>query len=350
MGKSVVGVDIGANSIRGVEVQASASAKPTIVRMGEAPLPEAAVRKGEVVEVGTVATALRRLWGDAKFTSKDVVLGMGGQRVFARDFSVPLASMELIRESLPFQAQDMLPVPVNDVLLDFYPISIEQGEQGQQVSGLLVAGVKEAINANVQATVSAGLRPVHVDLIPFALSRALTPRRSARGREAIVSIGAATTNVVVVVDGVPKFVRIIPNGGDDINRTMVQRLGWSPEQAEHAKRAIGLGLNSMSPEERPIIEIIYEVAGELLGNVRNTLSYYASARPSEPIERVLLTGRGALLNGIANALADVVRLPVGLVDPLSSHRLPVAKGAPNYTHEQLNAFTTAFGLALGSHE
>ena len=350
MGKSVVGVDIGAASIRGVEVQASASAKPVIVKMAEVPLPETAVKRGEVVEVGTVATALRRLWSDAGFKSKDVVLGMGGQRVFARDFSVPLASMDLIRESLPFQAQDSLPVPVNDVLLDFYPISTEDGEGGPQVSGLLVAGMKEAINANVQAAMGAGLRPVHVDFIPFALSRALTPRRTARGREAIISVGATTTNVVVVVDGVPKFVRIIPNGGDDITRTMVSRLGWTPEQAEHAKRAIGLGLGSVSQDERPIIEIIYEVAGELLGNIRNTLSYYANARPQEPIERVLFTGRGALLGGIANALADVTRLPVGIADPMSSYQLPTPKGAPGFTHEQLNAYTTAFGLALGKHE
>lgn len=350
MSKSVVGVDIGAHSIRGVEVQNSASAKPSILRMGEVALPEAAVRKGEVVEIGTVGTALRRLWADAKFGSKDVVLGMGGQRVFARDFSVPLAAMDLIKESLPFQAQDMLPVPVNDVLMDFYPISIEEGEGGQQVAGLLVAGMKEAINANVQAVVTAGLRPIHVDLIPFALCRALTPRRTARGRQAIVAIGAATTNVVVTLDGVPKFVRIIPNGGEDINRTMIQRLGWSPEQSEQAKRAIGLGLNSLSPDERPIIEIIYEVAGELLGNVRNTLSYYASSRPHEPIEHVLLTGRGALLGGFANALADVTRLPVGIVDAFSSHHVPHPKGAPSYTSEQLNGYTTAFGLALGSHE
>ena len=350
MGKSVVGVDIGANTIRGVEVQASATTKPVIVRMGEVAFPEAAVRKGEVVEVGTIATALKRLWSTTGFKSKDVVLGMGGQRVFARDFSVPAAPIETIRESLPFQAQDMLPVPVNDVLMDFYPISIEETANGQQVSGLLVAGMKEAINANVQAIVGAGLRPVHVDLIPFALCRAITPRRSARGREAIIEIGASTTNVVVVVDGVPKFVRIIPNGGDDITRTMVQRLGWAPQQAEHANRAIGLGLNSVSPEERPIIEIIYEVAGELLGNIRNTLSYYANARPTEPIERVLFTGRGALLGGLANALADVTRLPVGIADPLSGFSLPRAKDAPNYTQEQLNGYTTAFGLALGKHE
>src|SRR5690606_14919570 len=129
----------------------------------------------------------------------------------------------------------------------------------------------------------------------------------------------------------------------------VSRLGWAPEQAEHAKRMIGLGLNSVAPEERPVIEIIYEVAGELLGNIRNTLSFYANARPTEPIDRVLVSGGGAALGGLASALADVTRLPVGIPDALSSHTLPRSKNAPNYTAEQLNAFTTALGLALGRH-
>lgn len=350
MGNSIVGVDIGAHAIRGVEVQNPGSAKPTIVRLGEVPLPEAAARRGEVVEVATVATALKRLWSTAKFKSKDVVLGVGGQRVFARDLSVPLAPMNIIRESLPFQAQDMLPVPVSDVIMDFYPIATEEGANGPMVSGLLVAGMKEVITANVQAVTGAGLNPVHVDLIPLAQCRAITPVRSSRGREAIVAIGASTTNVVVVVDGVPRFVRIIPNGGDDITRAMVSRLGWAPEQAEHAKRVIGLGVNSLSPEERPIIEIVYEITGELLGNIRNTLSYYASSRPEAPIERILISGGGALLGGFANALADVTRMPVGIADPFSSFALPQSKNEPPLPSDRLHAYTTAFGLALGKHE
>lgn len=350
MGKSIVGVDIGATSIRGVEVQNPASAKPTIVKLGEVSMPETAARRGEVVEVATVATALKRLWSTAKFGSKDVVLGVGGQRVFARDMSVPLAPIEMIRESLPFQAQDMLPVPVSDVIMDFYPIATEETANGPQVAGLLVAGMKEVITTNVQAFAGAGLNPVHVDLIPLALCRAITPIRSARGREAIVSIGASSTNVVVVSDGVPRFVRIIPNGGDDITRAMVSRLGWSPEQAEHAKRVIGLGVNSASPEERPIIEIIYEVAGELLGNIRNTLSYYASSRPDAPIERVLVSGSGAMLSGLPNALADVTRLPVGIADPFSMYALPKGKGVAPIESAKLPEFTTALGLALGKHE
>ena len=264
MAGTVVGVDIGAAAVRAVEVQGYDGGRPSITRYHELPLPESSVRRSEVVEIGTVTTALRRLWSAGGFKAKDVVLGIGGQRVFARDMSVPRQPIHQIRESLPFLVQDQLPVPVSDVLMDFYPIHEEHGEQGPVVNGLLVAGLKETIDASVNAALSAGLRPVHVDLIPFAISRAIAPVRSARGRDVIVSIGANTTNVVIVEDGVPQFVRILPNGGEDVTRALASRMQWSPEQAEHAKRSLGMGTAMMRQEDRPVVEIIYEVVGELL--------------------------------------------------------------------------------------
>jgi type IV pilus assembly protein PilM len=346
MGGTVVGVDIGSNAVRGVEVQGYDTVKPVVVRQFEVPLPETAVRRGEVIEQATVATALRRLWSGGGFKSKEVALGIGGQRVFARDMTVPRAPLPQIRESLPFHVQELLPVPVADVLLDFYPLAEENGESGPMVSGLLVAGLKEAINANVAAVMSAGLRPVRMDLIPFAISRALAPVRSAQGREVIVEIGANTTNVVVVENGIPLFVRMLPNGGDDVTRALATRLQWAPEQAEQAKRALGMGSPMMRPEDRPIIEIVYEVVGELLSGVRNTLAYYANAHPARPVTRVLLTGGASELSGLANALGEVVRLPVAANEPVGVAYARAGKGAVPTTRP---SFVTATGLALGSN-
>jgi type IV pilus assembly protein PilM len=349
MATSVVGVDIGATTARAVEVHGFEGSKPVITRLHQVPLPENAARRGEVVELSTVTSALKRLWSSGGFKAKNIVLGMGGSRVFARDFTVPRQPINLIRESLPFQVQDLLPVPVADVLLDFYPIQEEEGEQGPVVKGLLVAGVKEAITANVTAAMSAGLRPLHVDLIPFALSRAIAPIRAARGPEVIVAIGANTTNIVVVDRGVPQFVRIIPNGGDDVTRAIASRLQWAPEQAESAKRVVGMGGPMMRAEDRPVLEIIYEVTGELLGSIRSTLSYYVGTTPLEPVQRILLTGGGALLGGLPNALSELTGLPVNVADPLSNISLPRTKADHRLSREQLDGFTTAFGLALGSH-
>jgi type IV pilus assembly protein PilM len=241
-----------------------------------------------------------------------------------------------------------LPVPVSDALLDFYPISEENGDTGPHISGLLVAAIKDAVNANVAAALGAGLRPVQVDLIPFAMTRALAPLRSARGRDVLVSIGANSTNVVVADNGVPQFVRILTNGGDDITRAIATRLQWAPEQAEQAKLAVGMGGPMTRQEDRPVLEIVYEVVGELLAGIRSTISYYTSARPNEPLGRILLTGGGSHLTGLPNALGELTGLPVVLAEPLAS--IPTSRSARQRdTRASQDVFTTAFGLALGNH-
>jgi type IV pilus assembly protein PilM len=349
MGKTVVGVDIGVSSIRAVEVSNYGGVKPAIVRMAEQPLPENAVRRGEVMEPGTVSTALKRLWSTGGFKSKDVVLGIGGQRVFAREVSLPRAPIAQLRESLPFQVQELLPVPVSDVFMDFYATHEEDGEQGPQVAGLLVAGLRDSINTKVDAAMRAGLRPVHVDLVPFALSRAILPYRSARGCDVIVAIGAATTHVVVVDNGIPQFVRMIAAGGDDITQGLATRLQWTPLDAERAKRAIGMGSSLMRAEDRPALEVIYEFAGELLANIRSTINYYTSAHAADPVQRILLTGGGGDLSGLASALGELTQLPVTKTDPLAGFTAPRGR-RDGARREDLDAYTTAFGLALGGHE
>jgi type IV pilus assembly protein PilM len=345
MAGTIVGVDIGGYAARAVEVSGYATGKPVVVRQAEVPLPEASVRRGEVIEVATVASALRRLWSTAGFSSKNIVLGMGGSRVFARELSVPRAGLTQIRESLPFLVQDQLPVPVSDVLLDFFPVSNEQTETGPQVSGLLVAAIEDAVKANVEATLQAGLRPVHVDFVPFAISRALAPVRTARGSELLVGVGANTTNVVVVRDGVPQFVRLIPNGGDDITRAIAQRMEWAPERAEQAKRVLGMSTAMTRPEDRQIIEIIYEVVGELMTSISNTLNYYNGTKASVPVQRVLLNGGGARLTGFGQSLGELLRLQVVQADPFASITMP-RKMRPVDTQD---AYAVAFGLALGDH-
>lgn len=344
MSSKIVGIDIGSASVRAVEVR-SPDRKPTIARVAEVPLPEGSVRRGEVLEVATVATAIRRLWANGRFGTREVVLGIGGPRVLSRDVSVPRAPLAQIREALPFQVQDLLPVPVAEALLDFYPISEGTSETGPVVHGLLVAAVKEAVTANVAAVMRAGLRPVAVDLIPFALVRGLLATAS-RGLVAIVSIGANTTNVVLVHDGVPQFVRIIPSGGDDITRALVARLQLAPGQAEALKRELGLGAPTTRPEYRPAAEVIFEVAGEQLTAIRNTLSYYVNSKPGVAIDRIVLSGGGAQLSGLPRALSELSSIPVVVADPVGGAVLPRDRARTG--REEQDALTTAWSLALGS--
>jgi type IV pilus assembly protein PilM len=346
MATSVVGIDIGSSAIRAVEVSNPATASSTVVRYHEVDLPEGAVSRGEVLEPNTVAESLRQLWAEGGFKTKNVVLGMGNQRVLARDLTVPRMSLEHIRESLPFEVQEMLPVPVADALLDFYPVSESVGENGPVVHGLLIAAVKEAVLGNVKATRLAGLTTVDVDLIPFALSRVLVSRPKLPGTVVLVEIGANTTSVIIAKDGVPQFVRIIPTGGEDLTRALQTGLGMDADDANAIKRTVGLAAPVATPEEQPVIDILYKVSNEQLSSLRNTINYYINTRPGQAISQIVLTGGGALLPGLANALGEMTRLTVVLGDPFATVALSRHVDADKLRLKS-RAFTVALGLAMG---
>jgi type IV pilus assembly protein PilM len=344
--KSVVGVDFGKGIVRAVELADPTGARPVLLRHAELPLPADAVVGGEVRDARAVAAVLKRLWAEGGFTSKKVVLGIGNSRVLVRDLTLPKMPLESIREALPFQVQDSLPVPVADALLDFYPTSEGEADGGPVIHGLLVAGMRAALETNVRALQLAGLRPVSVDLIPFALSRLLLPAGD-ETHTAIVHIGAVTTVVVFVLAGVPQFVRIIPTGGDDISRALVERAGLDEEAAERTKRESGLA-GSGAPADRMVTEVIRDVTGELLTGLRNTFSYYSHTKGAVPVERVLLSGGGAQLAGLADVVADITRLPAGAaLDAAARFSLGDAVDAARF-EQATGDFAVALGLAVGS--
>lgn len=343
MAQRVVGIDIGSESIRAVEVEHPSSSRARVVRVGEIALSPGSASAGEVREVHTVGSALRRLWSSKGFKSKRVVLGVGNTRVLVRDLEIPSMPSRQIRETLPFQVQDKLPVPVEDAILDFYAIEEVTGESGTMIRGLLVAALRDAVNNNIAAVRSAGLQPVAVDLVPFALARLLTDY----GRSetvALVDIGGNTTNVVITTGGVPAFVRAIPAGGAEITRALADRFSLDEGRAEEVKRALGLNPKSATTQEQVYAaEVIHSSAGELLTGLRNTLSYFATQRPQNPVSRVILTGGGARLAGLADAFSELVRLPVVHGAPFTN--LPTARGALSDAGTQ---FTIAAALAVGS--
>jgi len=349
VGKTIVGVDISAREIRAAEVDGALKARPSLVRYHTVPLPPGAVVRGEVVEAKTVASALKRLWSTGKFTTKDIVLGVGNSRVLARELSMPKMPLENIREALPFHVQEMLPFPAKDALLDFYPISESNEGGGVVINGLLVAALKSAVAANVSAATMAGLNTVNVDLSPFALVRVLQ-RGGARGggTVAIIEVGANTSTVVVSSNGVPQFVRIIPNGGDDLTNALATRLNMAPDLAERTKRATGLTTPPGGPGIVDPATVALEVTSTLVVNIRDTLHYYATSRPNDVISSIVLTGGGSSLRGFREALSDYTRLSATVGDPLASVALGRTADKSIQAIGPEASLSVAIGLAVGN--
>lgn len=342
---SIVGLDIGTRVIRAVEVQ-GATKVPTILRYGEVQLADGAVRDGEVLEVSTVANALRSLWTAAKFSSKYVSLGIGGSKVFARDLAMHRMPIERIRESLPFQSQELLPMPVSEAILDYYPIAEEISEDGApMVDGLLIAAQKDMVSANVSAVIRAGLKPKHVDVVSFALARALLPHRPATTATLLIAIGASSSNVIVAKGGAPLFLRSIPTGSDDVARSIAVRLQLPMADATALVRRYGMGSGAPITHDRLVVETVYAAGWELLGSIRDTLSYFTASRRAAPLDGLVLTGSGVEMPGLTRAMSEMTGLPASMPDPIAGVNVARSAGSENTGRQ---GYATALGLALGT--
>lgn len=195
----VIGLDIGTTHVRAAEVRPGSAGPggepPTLVRYGQVALPLGAVRDGEVAEPAAVTSALRRLWSEVGFSTRDVNIGVGNQRVVVRELELPWMPLTDIRASLPFQVSELIPMSPDEAVLDYYPTGETDGPAGRMVQGMLVAATRDTVNANVMAVESAGLRPQLVDLNPFALLRALARGELAGRTVALVEVGARITQV-----------------------------------------------------------------------------------------------------------------------------------------------------------
>ncbi len=365
MATNVVGLDIGSTAVRGAELSPSGKNKTTLLRSYEIPLPPGAVVRGEVLQPEIVGLALKRLWSQGGFKSKRVALGTGNQGVIVRDLTVPKMSLKHIRESLPFQVQTTLQMQLADSLLDFYPTSETTGEHGPMINGLLIAAEKKEILGNVEAVERAGLTPIEVDLIPFALNRLLISRPKVLGTVALIDIGGTTTSIIISSDGVPWFVRIIPTGGDDLTQALIAGLSIDAPAAEELKRTLKLGIteieedstivkckcakcvaNDPAAENSISTEILHSVSGELLGSLRNTVNYFNNTRPQDPVQQILLTGGGSLLSGISETLAEITHVPVTAADPFSIISFPHKRDRKKVQAD--GSIAVALGLALRS--
>jgi len=344
MGANVVGVSIDARSIRAVEVKNPTRADRSIVRVARVDLPDGAVRGGEVIEPGTVSGALKHLWATNKFSTKRVALGFGGPKAFARDFSVPLAPIARIREQLPFTAQEMIPLPVAEALLDFYPSGEEQSAEGPVVRGILVAAQKDAVRSLVGAVLKAKLVPVVVDLEAFGMIRAVEPMGIATECVLTLGVGTSTSSIVITESGVPRFVRMIAIGGDDVTAGIAKRLQIAPAQAEQVKLHYGIAVENATEADRAPIEAVYAAVWDLLASVRDTLAYYSSSPGSIPVARIAITGEGAEFPGFDRTLAELTRLPVARA---AITRSAVVGKLASGDDRALDEYVTALGLASG---
>jgi type IV pilus assembly protein PilM len=348
-GRSAIGLDIGTSGVRAAELSFG-KAHVTLEKFGQVALPEGAVRDGEVTDPIAVGQCIKQLWEHTKFSSKKVIVGVANQKVIVRQVDLPWLEENELKQSLGFQVQDFIPMPVEHAVLDFFTLEEFTNDSGGRMRrGMLVAASREMVMNAVHAVQKGGLTVKMVDLSSFAVLRSLAGFGELgldTSVEALVDVGARVTNIVVHQGGAPKFIRILLMGGQDLTDAVADRMGVQVHQAEAIKQDVGLR-GDTGDQANAAARVIDAAASKFLDEVRGSLDYYTASTGSSSISRLVLTGGGSRLAGLAERIQTATRIPVVAGNPMER----MSMGKTGLTPEQLQFVeplaVVPVGLALG---
>ena len=352
MARRLIGLDIGTNAVRVAELEPGDP--PRLTSFGQVALPPGAMRDGEIVDPAVVTEAIQRLWKELSLKKGPVRVGVATPRVLVRTVDLPTMSDSELAGALQFQAQELIPIPLEDAVLDFQvleslptPEPVGDGPPPQPMSRVLLAAAHKDLIRNLTGAVrAAGLPVAGVDLVPLALVRSVGRRVSDNGGgvEAIVSVGGSVTVVVIHELGIPRFVRILGSGGRNVTEAISRDLELTGDQAEAIKRQLDVAPADLSQRARGAMA---RPISDLVEQIRGSLDYYRTQPDSIRLLKVTLTGGGALTPGLADQLVDTVGVPVDLARP-REHIAVGDIGFPDEALPSLDPFLPVpVGLALG---
>ena len=170
----IVGLDIEPGLIAAVKARVNGSILAE--RAAALPLDADTMREGEVVDVDALTDALREMFSTGGL-GKRVRIGIANQRTVMRTIDLPpVTDRKELAAAVRFQAQDQVPMPLSNAVLDFHPLGLVDTPAGQRQRVVLVAAQRDMVEKLLEAVRRAGLTPEGVDLSAFALIRSLHDR------------------------------------------------------------------------------------------------------------------------------------------------------------------------------
>lgn len=361
-----IGLDIGTDHVRAAQLKPS-GAGFVLTGYGMVNMPMGAVVEGEVVDVNAVSAAVKELMHRSNVHGKDVAIGVSNQKVVVRLIDLPFMERAELEGAIQYQAQDYIPIPVEDAILDFQIIGDYMTPADEHMMEvLLVAAQRDMIGNAVAAVEGAGLRLAQIDVTGFAIVRALLgtgesflPGEDEEAGEAvaIIHISSGITNIAVVEKGIPRFTRVSSIAGNQFTQAIANVLNMTFDEAEALKIQAGLpdidGAQQASGTEDQRIQVARDAlereVNKFIAEVRRSLDYYLTqATQVRTIRKIYMTGSGAQLANMASYLEKGLQAQVILSDAIG--RIEVASSIQQVVMADRMGSTPAVGLAMGGAE
>jgi type IV pilus assembly protein PilM len=312
---------------------------------------------GELRDVEGLAQALKDLFSKNKLPKKGVRLGIANNRIGVRTFEiVGIDDPKQLANAIRFRAQETLPIPLEEAVLDWQVLSEsvdkETGEVTRRV--LLVVAYRELVDRYVLACRKAGIRLAGIDLEAFAMLRALALPAPAEGdapaAQVVVNVGHDRSTFAVSDGRVCEFTRVLGWGGQSLSVAIARALDKAPSEVTEVKHALSLVTQFAPPEgiSSETLDVAREaVKRELQSFARelvSSLRFYQNQPGSLGIGELVLTGGTAHMPGFADELHGLIGVPVRVGDPLN--RVVIPKKFREPEGYSLGSLTVAIGLGI----
>lgn len=325
--KECVGVDVGYDGIRAVQVRQTKGG-PEVVAVGNVPAPPPAA---EDPEEEALTAALVSLWEQFDFSSRWVVTAIRGADVVERAVRLPVMPARELPGALKWEAEQLFPFPLDEMVLRHVVLGqiAEGGEKFLNI--LLVVAPLKTVRRYHSSFTNAGLRLAAVDLPALALWRlffGVKNERYAQGNFILLELGEQMTRFLVVCDSALLYLRSL-------------RVGLPSKSLLEAAPAA----SDFALENRKFGFSYQEPAGDLSGltlEIKRSLEYFQGQFKEKPIQKLLLCGPASSAGELPGLLADDIDLEVEMAEPAPALQGHLFAGGEGFDP----GLAVAAGLAL----
>ncbi|HZJ65615.1 MAG TPA: pilus assembly protein PilM [Kofleriaceae bacterium] len=337
MASRVFAVDFGAWSVK-LAIASPGLRGATLLSVVERPLPpgdEPAEARAKPVLAGLIAEL--RLRDDPGY------LGVYGDQVFTQVLEFPFKNLRRaeLDKAVGGELESVVPVDLEDMVYAFEPLpppvsppaggpapvmpipappDIQRGRVAAPLEGMRVltyAMRRDRAEHLIELGNDCGFDPRGILACGGAAVRLVTHtpslvRARADGPVAVIDIGHARTDVVVVVGGKAVFSRSVARAGKQVTDAIARhwKLAWV--DAERAKHSDGFVASTAEPATSEAWQRIHQVTiSELQPFARDLRQTLAACRARTGFQPVaaLLVGGGSRLRGIASFLTEQLAIP-----------------------------------------
>jgi len=239
--QEVLGLDIGTSRIKFVELGVGRNG-PVVLNAGIGLTPRDTISNGVIVEPDALGDAVRQLLDEHGVRLKNVVSSVASQSsLVVRPIQVPRMTRQELDETMQWEVERHIPFAASEVVVSFQPMVApeELPPEAQNMDVLLAVAQEDMVNAHVETLFRAGLEPIALDVEPLSACRSLIDIDRELGAYeqtyALLNMGAGTTDLSIIRNGLLTFTRPVPLAGDNITNAIAETLGYEFHEAERVK-------------------------------------------------------------------------------------------------------------------